>query len=214
MKILKPLLLLLLLLAAQTARAEGRWTFQVGSGGSQSLPTWLKISQDGYRDIELTAHYQTRSFSTQAIYYNLKIGYWEDGAAWEFESLHQKLYLTNKPREVQKFHISHGYNMNTFNRAWEKGSFIYRVGGGFVMTHPETTVRGHAKEDDGGVKGFYISGLSVQGAVEKRWYVYKDLFASVEAKLTLADAIIPVWGGEAHVPNVALHAIAGLGYRF
>ena len=81
-----------------------------------------------------------------------------DNHAWEFESLHQKLYLSNRPDEVQKFAISHGYNINMLNYALSKYGFIYRIGGGFVMTHPETQVRGKRLEDEGGFNGFYISG--------------------------------------------------------
>lgn len=197
------------------ALAEGRWTFQVGTGGAYSLPTPLDIDMNTGSDINVSsARYDTRSFSTQAIYYNFKLGYWENNAAWEFESLHHKLYLVNKPKNVQQFHISHGYNMNTVNRAWDTGNFIYRVGGGFIMTHPETKVNGKQWEDKGGVKGFYVSGLSAQAAVEKRWYVTDNVFLSLEGKLTAGYAIVPVAEGSASVPNVALHGIGSVGYRF
>lgn len=204
----------LLLLAPGLGRAADGWTFQVGSGDAYSFPSRLEISQDGQPDIDLTARYQTKALTTQAIYYDFKLGYWKDGAAWEFESLHHKIYLKNKPSEVQRFQISHGYNMNTVNRAWEIGPLIYRVGGGFVMTHPETTIRGKTKEDDGGVNGFYISGLSAQGSIEKRIPIYAGFYLSLEAKATLAYAIIPIWGGEARVPSYALHGIGAIGYAF
>lgn len=206
--------LIVLLFPALALAEEGRWTFQVGTGNAYSFPMWMKIQQDGQKDLELWGRYNTNAFSTQAIYYNFKLGYWQDGKAWEFESLHHKVYLKNKPDEVKTFNISHGYNMNMVNRAWEIGPFIYRLGGGFVMAHPETEVRGHKKEDDGGINGFYISGLAVNGAIEKRWYVFRDLFLSLEAKLTAADAVVPVYGGEAHVPNVAIHGIGSIGYKF
>ncbi len=208
------LVMLLAVLAATAALAEGRWTFQVGTGTGYSFPMPISIKQDGEKDINLTGRFVTKPFSTLAYYYNFKIGYWENGAAWEFESLHHKVYLDNKPDEVQKFAISHGYNMNMVNRAWEIGWLIYRVGGGFVMTHPETEVRGRKWEDDGGINGFYISGLCIQGAVEKRYWLNDDWFLSAEAKLTMAHAVIPIAGGEASVPNIALHGIGSLGYAF
>lgn len=40
------------------------------------------------------------------------------------------------------------------------------------------------------------------------------LFLSVEAQLIAARARFPVAGGHATAPNVALHVLAGLGYRF
>lgn len=206
--------MILLALPALAGAADGRWTFQVGTGDAYNFPSRLEISQDGQPDVNLTADYVSKPFSTQAIYYDFKIGYWKDNAAWEFESLHHKIYLTNKPPEVQRFQISHGYNMNTVNRAWDDGMFIYRVGGGFVMTHPETTIRGKIKEDDGGIKGFYISGLSAQAALEKRFFVTGGLFLSLEGKFTAAYAVVPVYGGEARVPSYALHGIAAIGYAF
>lgn len=213
-RVLLTILAVLAVFPLTALAGDGFWTFQVGTGDAYSFPSRLTIRQDGYEDIELTARYETKAFETQAIYYNFKIGYWEDGSAWEFESLHHKLYLKNKPEEVEEFHISHGYNINTVNYAWEWGWFIWRVGGGIVMAHPETTVRGHHKEDDGGWSGFYISGLAVQGAIEKRWYFWRDLFISLEAKFTAADAVVPIYGGEADVTNFALHGIASLGYKF
>jgi hypothetical protein len=190
------------------------WNIQLFTGSSYSFPSPLKIEQDGEEDINLTAEYETRAWSTQAPYYALRIGKWTDNHAWEFESLHQKLYLTNKPDEVQKFAISHGYNINMLNYALSKYGFIYRVGGGFVMTHPETTVRGKSWEDDGGLNGFYISGAGGQLAIEKRYIVTEKLSLSLELKMTAAYAEIPIADGTATVPNYAAHGLIGIGYDF
>ena len=194
--------------------AMADWNIQLFTGSSYSFPSPLKIEQDGEDDINLTAEYETRAWSTQAPYYALRIGKWTDNHAWEFESLHQKLYLTNKPDEVQKFAISHGYNINMLNYALSKYGFIYRIGGGFVMTHPETTVRGKSWEDDGGLNGFYISGAGGQLAIEKRYIVTEKLSLSLELKMTAAYAEIPIADGTATVPNYAAHALIGIGYDF
>ena len=196
------------------AMAMADWNIQLFTGSSYSFPSPLKIEQDDEKDINLTAEYETRAWSTQAPYYALRIGKWTDNHAWEFESLHQKLYLTNKPDEVQKFAISHGYNINMLNYALSKYGFIYRVGGGFVMTHPETTVRSKSLEDDGGLNGFYISGAGGQLAIEKRYIVTEKLSLSLEFKMTAAYAEIPIADGTATVPNYAAHGLIGIGYDF
>ena len=196
------------------AAASADWNIQVFTGSSYSFPSPLNIEQDGEKDINITAEYETNAWSTQAPYYALRIGKWVDDHAWEFESLHQKLYLTNKPDEVQKFAISHGYNFNMLNYALSKYGFIYRLGGGFIMTHPETQVRGKRLEDDGGLNGFYISGAGGQLAVEKRYAISKKLSFSLELKMTAAYAVIPIADGTATVPNYAVHGLVGIGYDF
>ncbi|PLX46241.1 MAG: hypothetical protein C0609_01020 [Deltaproteobacteria bacterium] len=195
-----------------SASAFAGWSFELHTGSAYSFPMWMKIQQYGEEDIELTGEYETRPWNHLAPYYDLRVGKWDGDSAWEFESLHHKVFLKNKPEEVEAFNISHGYNMNMVNRAYKVDGFIYRYGGGIVMTHPETTIRGREWEDEGGVNGFYISGICGQGAVQKRFAIGSNWFFSLEAKLTVADAIIPVAGGEAHVPNVALHGLFGVGY--
>jgi len=204
--------ILFLTLSPSIAGAE--WVFQISTGSAYSFPSPLKIKQDGEEDISLTAKYETRAWNTLAYYYDLRIAKWEDGRAWEFETLHHKLYLSNNPPEVDYFAISHGYNLNTVNRAWLIRGWIYRVGAGFVMTHPETSVRGKKYDNEGGINGFHISGVTSQVAVEKRFDLGKKFFFSLEAKLTASYAEIPIADGRASVPNTALHGIFGVGYRF
>jgi hypothetical protein len=196
------------------ASALAGWTVQLFTGSSYSFPSSLTIKQDGEEDIHLTAAYETKAWTTQAPYYDLRIARWKDDRAWEFESLHQKLYLKNKPDEVQSFSISHGYNINMLNYAVARHGFIYRAGFGFVMTHPETEVRGKRLEDEGGFNGFYISGAGGQLAVEKRYYATEKLSLSLEFKLTAAYAVIPIADGTASVPNYAAHGLIGIGYDF
>ena len=204
------------LLSATPALATDKpeWVFQIATGSAYNFKTPLLIEQDGEEDIKVNAEYKTRAWSTMAPYYNFKIGRWKGDQGLEFESLHHKLYLSNKPDEVQKFQISHGYNLNTLNYVRKKHGLIYRIGGGFVMTHPETRVRGKSHEDDGGFNGFYISGVTGQLALEKRLHLTEAFFFSLEGKFTASWARIPIADGHATVPNAALHALIGAGYAF
>jgi hypothetical protein len=194
--------------------AMAGWIIQLSTGSSYSFPSHLTIRQDGEKDIDLTAEYETKAWATQAPYYDLRIAKWKNDTAWEFESLHQKLYLKNKPDEVEHFSISHGYNFNMLNYALSRYGFIYRAGIGFIMTHPETKVRGKRLEDEGGINGFYISGAGGQLAVEKRYYTTDKLSLSLEVKFTAAYAEIPIADGTATVPNYAAHGLIGIGFDF
>jgi len=197
------------------AHAEGPWTAEIFGGSSYSFPTPLRIRQAGYEDIDITARYETKPFQKDP-YYAWRIGKWNGDNAWELDFVHQKLYLENKPAEVQEFKITYGYSLLTLNRAWKRHGLIYRFGLGIVITNSETIVRGMEKTREGGIlnNGYYISGPTAQGAIGKRFYLGKDLFLALEGKLTASYARIDINGGYAQVPNAAVHWLFGLGYDF
>lgn len=207
--------LVLLLVVVTSVKAEDRWAFEVFLGSAYNFTTPLYISQSGYDDIELNAQYDTKP-AEGSPYYAWRISRWKENRAWELELIHHKLYLRNKPPEVQHFEISHGYNLLTVNRAWDKKGFVYRIGAGVVITHPETTVREKGLSTHKGIlnKGFYISGFTGQVAAGKKFYLLKKLFANIEGKFTASYARIPIEDGDADVPNVAVHGLFGLGYDF
>ncbi len=208
---------IIFILAALTFMPEisdAQWVFQIGTGSAYNFTSNLEIRQDGEEDINISARYDTKAFSTVAWYYDMRIAKWKDSHAWEFETHHHKLHLDNRPDEVQRFVISHGYNLNTINSAWQINTFIYRIGLGIVITHPETTVRNKEYNDKGGINGFHLSGVTAQAALEKRFSVTENIFAYLEAKLTASYAKIPVEDGDASVPNAAIHGIFGTGYSF
>ena len=194
--------------------SDAQWVFHLGTGSAYNFTTPLEIRQDGEEDINVSARYDTKAFSTAAWYYDMRIAKWKDNHAWEFETHHQKLHLDNRPAEVQSFVISHGYNLNTVNSAWLINNFIYRLGLGIVITHPETIVRNKEYNDKGGVNGFHLSGVTAQAAMEKRFSVTEKIFIYLEAKMTASYATIPVEDGDASVPNAAIHGLFGTGHSF
>jgi len=209
------LLFMILSSAAVPARAEVTWTAELFGGSSYSFPTPLRIRQYGYPDIDITARYETKPFEKD-YYYAWRIGRWKDDKAWELELIHQKLYLENKPAEVQEFQITYGYSLLTINRAWKTDGFIWRLGGGVVIANPSTIVRGREDSHEGGFlgQGYYVSGPTAQVAVEKKLYLAKNLFFAMEGVLTASYAQININGGYAQVPNAAVHWLFGLGYDF
>ncbi|MCL5966442.1 MAG: hypothetical protein M1550_04405 [Deltaproteobacteria bacterium] len=207
---------LLFIMISMTPAASGAWdgwSFQLLGGVPFSFTTPLKITQSGQSDIKGNARYKSKPFESP-FYYAVRVGTWQGDRAWEVELVHNKLYLDNPPPEVQGFSITHGFNMLTVNRAWDRGALIYRLGAGVVVTHPENTVRGRKHPEDGGILGggYYISGPTAQAAVEKRFAVWRELTGALEGKVTASWARVPVEGGHADVPNVAVHGLFGLGY--
>jgi hypothetical protein len=205
----------MLIIRPSVALAE--YSFEVFMGTQFNLRTPLTIEQKGEEKIEIdSAEYDSEAFTGfNSPYYAWRIGLWDNNRAWEFELVHEKLILKNKPDEVQHFEISHGYNLITINRAWAYPKFIVRVGGGIVLTHPETTVRNKDKGyHDEFPEGFYVSGPTAQVAVGKRFGLWRGLFGVLETKFTASYAKdVPIADGDADVPNAAFHVLFGLGYE-
>lgn len=201
------------ILSAGAARAESGWSVQLGLGMPLNLPVPLSIRQSGEADLRLTARYETHPFQ-MPVYWGLQVARRSGGTDWALEILHQKLYLANPPPEVQDFSISHGYNLVTLSRGWRVGTGLWaRLGAGTVLAHPESTVRGRALPQGGGIfgSGYHLSGVAVAAALEQRVRIVDGLHLALHAALTGSYGVVPVAGGSAQVPTVSLHARVALG---
>ena len=89
---------------------EIHWEAQFKAGLVQNFKSPLLIKQDGFEDIKLNAKYYSEPLIFP-IYGAIQISRWADNKLWELETLHHKLYLENKPDNVQQFSISHGFNL-------------------------------------------------------------------------------------------------------
>jgi len=195
--------------------AQERWTVEWHGGEVYNLPLPLTISQQGYPDIKLTARYYTDALFPP-IYWNLRLSHWKNVRSWEFELVHHKLYLDNTTPEVQKFNISHGFNMITINRGYDIKTWQCRAGAGIVLTHPESRIRGKefGSTGDDFDLGYFVSGPVLNFAIGKSYRTGNRFFFYAEAKTTLAYAYIPISQGHAKVVNIAFHIVLGLGYDF
>lgn len=193
--------------------AEEEWSAQFLVGGAFNLPMPLTIRQAGQPDLRFTARYSSRPF-TPPIYYGVQLGRRSGGTEWTVELLHQKLYVENPPPEVQSFSVSHGFNLVTVSRGWQVGGGLWaRAGLSAVLAHPESVVRGLKLDEDRGLfgTGQHLSGIGVDVTLERRFPLAGKLYFALDGKVTAAWAVVPVAEGDASVPTLSAHALAGLG---
>ncbi len=193
-----------------------KWSLELQGGVPYNIPMPLTIKQENEPGIRLNARFRSEPFVSPG-YYNLRIGRWKNGKSWEFEFVHHKLFLDNKPPEIQEYSISHGYNIVVVNRALEKNiknfPFVLRLGAGVVLAHPEITVRGQTLAQDEGLFGwgYYISGPVLNIAVAKRFYIVEQWFVNTELKFNPSYARVPVAGGHAIFWNMPITFAFGMG---
>lgn len=196
--------------------AAAFWTFELLGGTAYNVPRPLTIRQDNQPAVHLdAARYRTRPTGDRAPYYAMRIGRWKDGKAWELEHLHHKLYLDNKPPEVDVFLMTFGYNHYLINRAWLRDGWIWRLGAGIIITHPESEVRDREFTGRHGFIGpYYLSGAAAQASLGRQLPLTSRLSAVLEGKLAVSKARVPISAGHADLSNISLHALAGLSYKF
>jgi len=64
------------------------------------------------------------------------------------------------------------------------------------------------------VLSWYVSGPAAQISVSKWLDLSQHFFAGVEGKFVGAWARVPIVDGAADVPNLSLHGLASVGWRF
>ena len=192
---------------------EYRPYVSVGAGLQYNVPMPIVIRQTGEPDIRLTARFSTRPFF-EVPYYDVKAGLAWKLWAGELELVHHKLYLDNRPPEVDTFEITHGYNPILLNVVREQSGVAFRAGAGILLAHPQSTVRGLRFPETGGILGWYVSGPAAQLSVSKWFDINRQLFAGFEGKFVGAWARVPIEQGSADVPNLSLHGLVTVGWRF
>lgn len=204
---------LVALLGAGSAAAE--WAVQASAGFAKSLKTPLSIEQDGFPELRLDAQYDNRPFDGSP-YFLLRVSRRSGSGAWELQHLHHKIYLHNRPPEVERFDVTHGYNLFTLGRSWTRGGFGLRAGAGVVVAHPESTIRSLRFGPKQGILGLdqYLTGPALVLGASRQWRFGGGGFVSPELQFSAARARVPVREGRASVPNVAFHFLIGLGWEF
>jgi hypothetical protein len=205
--------------AASAPPTRHELSAELFAGTAWSLRTPLGVRLPGAPSTTQRARYGTRPFA-DAPYYAYRVGYGSPSRAVEAELVHHKLYLENPAPPIERFEVTHGYNLATANVRAPAGRHQVRAGVGFVVAHAEGRIAGRPVGGDrrtllGG--GYHVAGATLQLAVGRRYPFGRGAvaaYAAPELKLTASTARVPVGGGgSVSVPNVALHVLGGLGAR-
>jgi hypothetical protein len=189
--------------------AEGvDWRVELLGGAASSFDSPLSLVQSGEPPLEIRADWSSRSFESP-IYYAIRIGRFSRRSGFSLQLVHHKLYLENPPPEVQAFSVSHGYNLLTFDASWLAHGFELSAGGGLVVAHAETTVRQRTGPD-----GYHATGPTLALGVGRWLEVGAHFRVGADARFTASWAHVPIAGGEASVPDRAVHLRIGVGWRF
>ena len=196
--------------------SQTRWSFEFSGGAPVNIPFPVHIYQQGEPDIRIaSAGFYSEPFPLPP-YWDWRFSRSGQNGLWELEAIHHKLYLSNKPAEVQRFSISHGFNIFTVNRGWRIGAYIFRTGLGCVFSHPESEIRNKKFEDQGNFLNtiYYISGPVLNVGINRRWYIIDRFFVQSELKNTFSYARVPVADGHAEFFTSSFYITAGIGYDF
>ncbi|NQU84788.1 MAG: hypothetical protein HQ541_03425 [Mariniphaga sp.] len=194
---------------------QNNWYANFSPGVDFVPPMPLIINQSGYEKISFWANYESVPLKAP-VYYSYRIGFINEAKGWEAEMNHLKVYLKNKPEEIQRFSISHGYNLLFVNRVIHQKKYGSKVGFGIVLAHPENTIRNFSLDENEGILnwGYYVAGPAIQYGIFKEIALNRTFFIIIESKVSLAYANIPVKNGRAHVPVLAFHLQLGPGIYF
>lgn len=196
--------------------SQTRWSFELQFGVVQSLDLPLVIKQQGYPDIIINKADFYSEPLVDPPYWSWRFSKWFKNKSIEFEAIHHKFYLRNKPAEVDRFGISHGYNMVLFNHGRQLGKVILRAGVGSAFVHGESTIRGMSYPEGPGfdIKGYRLKGLSLNFAVARQFRINKTFYINSEAKINTSFANIPIVNGHARVNILVFQLILGPGINW
>jgi hypothetical protein len=191
--------------------ASAEWRLEGHVGSAWSVPSTLKLRQEGRPELRLDGHWETRPLRASP-YYAYRIAWWRGDAGWELQELHHKIYLRDTTPDVELFEVTHGYNLVSLARAWRRRQWSARLGAGVVLARPHSRVRDLDGPDQGGLfEAYFLTGPALHAGIGARLGDAVTLLP--ELRVTLARAHMPIAGGEADVPNVAVHFQVGLGLR-
>ncbi len=199
---------------------EPSWSVELHGGFPWNIPLPLMIRQTNEPVLSLTARYRSEPLRSP-YYWIARISRTAQNRTWEVELVHHKLYLKNRPSEVQWFAISHGYNLMMINHVVEgqligNTSVYFRMGLGAVLAHPETRIREKLRSGEGGIFnwGYNFTGPVINLSMSKRVYTGKRFFIHAGLGVHPSVSRIPVADGHAIVWNLPLTLTLGPGMVF
>jgi hypothetical protein len=137
----------------------------------------------------------------------------ENKSAWGIKFTHHKLILDNLTPEIQRFEITHGYNIISATKLIVWKNFIFNAALGAVIANPQSMIRGKYFHGGGLFNnGYYLSGAVAELAAGRQLLLTRNWYLMGEIRLTGAWARVKVSDGYADVPNKAIHFLIGTGY--
>lgn len=140
------------LLASSASAGQARWSFEMHAGSPVIPERRVTVTQAGYPDLVFDGKFRSDAFD-MPYYYDFRVLRWRDRTAWALDFHHAKLILSNNPPEVQDLQFTHGYNMVSLQRLWDRGPFVLMAGAGVVVTHAESTIRAGCSTSTKGSSG-------------------------------------------------------------
>lgn len=193
------------------AAADPDWSVEVLIGDALNLTSRTHIRSPQIADSAFGGDYETRGLEGP-LHYAWRVTHWNQDRGWELELLHHKLYLRNRPRNVEALSISHGFNIVALGRAYAMDPWRFRLGVGPVIAHPEARIAGRTYDGDYDLAGAAaIGSVGIALQLTPRWsiegevaatYGYARVHPSGEPDLRFS------------VRNLAIHAQVGIEYRF
>jgi hypothetical protein len=203
---------LIMILFASSLKGQVRWSADFNLGLPLNIPMPVTITQNYQPVISQFGIWSAEPFA-RPFNWMWRIGRWNWGRAWEFETMHHKMVLMNRPDEIQRFGITHGFNTLTLNRAREIGKVVLRYGAGGVLAHPESTIRDQVFNEKSGLfkSGYFLTGPIIMTSVSRPLRIGNSLLINLEGSITAGYARLPVASGSASLMHLAFHLHAGIG---
>jgi hypothetical protein len=187
------------------------WSLETLLGDAINLDSRTHIQYAQSTPIALNGDYETRGLEAPP-HYTVRVARWDRERGWELQLLHHKIYLRNRPPEVEALSVSHGFNIVSLNRAYRVDRWRFRIGVGPVIAHPEARIGGVSY---GGP--YELAGVAGLGGVDTTLDLSPHFALLAELTATFGYIEVHPHGSDDltfSVRNPALHAQVGVSYRF
>jgi hypothetical protein len=203
-----------LLLTQDSSLAQIRSIDLLG-GVVYNIPTPLLITQEKRDNFVHTAEYDTKSFK-DVPYFVLRLNYKMTRNMLEFQYTHHKIELRNTTSNIQHFEITDGFNILSINYRIISKLFDYRIGLGAAIVYTKSTVMGYDYKSKQGIfnSGYFVAGPVLILGANKELKISGNFYMNLELQFTTSWVLVPIAAGYAHVSNLGIHFLLGMGYKF
>ena len=195
--------------------AAATWSVEARLGAPVIPDRRISITQAGQPELAFTGRFDAATTSTP-YHYDVRVVRRDGPDGWAVGFLHSKLVLVDGPAEVTDFQMTHGYNLLTVQRLWQRRGFEWMAGAGVALAHAESTVRGQVFPQDGGLFGWGYHAVApvLTVGLGRLVDLGRGVYLCAEARGSWSRVTVPVAGGKARFTDLEGHLLAGAGARF